>query len=675
MVTRNIAIIQARLNSMRFPEKIIKKLGDTTVLEFLVKRLKKSKKIDMIILATSDNSKELINITKKNKIKIFVLSSNPENVLKRFYKCSVKYHLKDNDNIIRITGDCPFIDPKLVDRALIKINEGNYDLVSNTFPSTYPDGLDFSIFKLRILKQTYKSAKKKYDMEHVTSMMYRNKKIKKFNIKSPKNYSKLRLTVDTPQDLIYLNQILKRIEIKNFSLKDLIKIIKKYKREYIERNIGSKMSDGYKLWGRATNIIAGGNMLLSKRPDNFLPLKWPSYFNKAKGCYVWDLNNKKYIDLCMMGVGTSLLGYANSKIDKAVKKRIDNGIVSTLNSKEDITLAEMLIKLDPWSDMVKFARSGGEALAISIRLARSYSKKLKILFCGYHGWHDWYLSANVGDNKRLDKHLISNLKVNGVPKILKNSSCPFNYNDISDFKKKFGNGKNIAGVIMEVERNKKPNKKFLNYIRNITKNKKIPLIFDECTTGFRETNSGIYKKYKIIPDIVMYGKSLSNGYAFSALVGKKEIMQQSEQSFISSTTWTENVGPTAAIATLTEMSKIKSWKKISLLGKYLKNKWRNIARKNNLKVKIYGIDAIPKFEIISNHFLIYKTFITQEMLKNGILANNIVYISTCHTKIIINKYLKILDRIFRKIADVENNKLNPKELLNSNQASEEFKKN
>ena len=161
MVTRNIAIIQARLNSVRFPEKIIKKLGDTTVLEFLVKRIKKSKKIDMIILATSDNSKELINITKKNKIKIFVLSSNPENVLKRFYKCSVKYNLKDNDNIIRITGDCPFIDPKLIDQALIKINEGNYDLVSNTFPSTYPDGLDFSIFKLRILKQTYKSAKKK----------------------------------------------------------------------------------------------------------------------------------------------------------------------------------------------------------------------------------------------------------------------------------------------------------------------------------------------------------------------------------------------------------------------------------------------------------------------------------------------------------------------------------
>jgi len=675
MVNKNIAIIQARLNSVRFPQKIIKELGNSTVLEFLIKRLKKSKKINMIILATPDSSKVLTNIIKKNKIEIFVLNSSPENVLKRFYQCSVKYNLKDNDNIIRITGDCPFIDPKLIDQGLSKINNGYYDLVSNTFPATYPDGLDFSIFKTRILKQTYKEATKKYDMEHVTSMMYRNKKIKKYNIKSSINHSKLRLTVDTHQDLIYLNQVLKRLKTKNFNLKDLVKIIYNYKREYIPRNIGSEMSDGYKLWGRATNIISGGNMLLSKRPDNYLPLKWPSYFNKAKGCYVWDLNNKKYLDLCMMGVGTSLLGYANSKIDNAVKKRIDNGIVSTLNSKEDIILAEMLIKLDSWSEMVKFARSGGEALAISIRLARSYSKKIKILFCGYHGWHDWYLSANVGNNKRLDKHLISNLKVSGVPKVLKNSSCPFNYNDIFDFKKKFGNGKNIAGVIMEVERNKKPDKKFLKYVREKTKNKDIPLIFDECTTGFRETNSGIYKKYKIIPDIVMYGKSLSNGYAFSALVGKKKIMQESEQSFISSTAWTENVGPTAAIATLTEMSKIKSWKKISTLGKYLKNKWRHLAKKNKLKVKIYGIDAIPKFEIISKDFIIYKTFITQEMLKHRILANNIVYVSTCHTKKIINKYLNNLDKIFKKIAHTEKNKLNPKKLLNNYQASEEFKKN
>ena len=147
-----------------------------------------------------------------------MLRSNPENVLKRFYKCSEKYNLKDNDNIIRITGDCPFIDPKLIDRALKKMNDGNYDLVSNTFPATYPDGLDFSIFKSRILKQTYQTAKKKYDMEHVTSMMYRNKKVKKFNIKSAKNYSKLRLTVDTHQDLIYLNRILKRLKIKNSSI-------------------------------------------------------------------------------------------------------------------------------------------------------------------------------------------------------------------------------------------------------------------------------------------------------------------------------------------------------------------------------------------------------------------------------------------------------------------------
>jgi len=679
---RNYAMIQARLGSVRFPKKILAKIGKYRLIELLIIRLKKSKQIDQIFLLSPDNSKILKSIAKKHNVIFFL--GDEHNVLKRFYDCAKKYNLKSNDNIIRITGDCPFLDCNIIDKGINVINNKKFDLVSNTHPSTYPDGLDFSIFKFYILKKTFKSANSFYDKEHVTSFMYNKKEFKKFNIKSKIDYSNLRLTVDIKKDLNFLNFIFSELKNPFFNFKELLNILKsneikkKYKFYYNSknyRNIGSKMSLGYKLWVRANEIIPGGNMLLSKRPDNFLPNKWPTYFLKSKGCYVWGIDKKKYTDMCLMGVGTSLLGYSNKSVDSAVKKKIDQGILSTLNSVEDITLADYLVNLDPWSEMVRFARSGGEALAISIRIARAYTKKDLILFCGYHGWHDWYLSANLGDNKALNKHLISNLNVTGVPNILKNTSIPFKYNNLSFFKTLFNkNKKKIAGIIMEVERNEKLNINFLKLIRDVSKKNNIPLIFDECTTGFRETNSGIYKKYSIIPDMVMYGKSLSNGYAFSALLGKKDIMKSANESFISSTTWSEGIGPTAALATLKEMNKIKSWKLVKKKGKYIKKKWLLLAKKNNLKIKIYGIDAIPKFEIITKDFLHFKTFLTQEMLKKNILANNIIYVSVSHTKIIIDKYFFQLDKIFKIFAKCENGELKIKTLLNNEIAKDDFKK-
>ena len=174
-------------------------------------------------------------------------------------------------------------------------------------------------------------------------------------------------------------------------------------------------------------------MLLSKNPDRYLPDLWPTYFKSAKGCKIKDYDNNNYVDLSLMGVGTNVLGYANSQIDNAVKKNISKSNMSTLNCKEEIILAEKLIELHPWADMVKFARAGGEANAIAIRIARAASGKDNVAFCGYHGWHDWYLSTNLNNNKRinknLDSHLIKGLKINGVPKSLKKTVFPFIYGD------------------------------------------------------------------------------------------------------------------------------------------------------------------------------------------------------------------------------------------------------
>ena len=210
--------------------------------------------------------------------------------------------------------------------------------------------------------------------------------------------------MDTKYDFELISKIIENFDNLNFTYKNITNFYKKNtplfdKNKKLSEKINhKKLNEGQKVWEQAKNLIAGGNMLFSKRPDAFLPNKWPSYFKKTKGCQIVGVDGKKYTDLSIMGIGTNLLGYSNNIVDKAVAKVINQGNMSTLNCTEEVDLAEKLIELHPWAGKVRFARSGGEANAISIRLARAYTGKSKVAFCGYHGWHDWYLAANLKDN-------------------------------------------------------------------------------------------------------------------------------------------------------------------------------------------------------------------------------------------------------------------------------------
>ena len=419
------------------------------------------------------------------------------------------------------------------------------------------------------------------------------------------------------------------------------------------------MKKGSKLYLKAKKLILGGNMLLSKRPEMTLPgTSWPNYYSSAKNHLVWDLDNKRYIDM-MMFVGQNILGYANKKIDNFVTKFSNKGNITSLNCPEEVELADKLIKLHPWADMAKFARSGGEANAISIRIARAATKKDHVAICGYHGWHDWYLSVNLKGNEKLSKHLLPGLKPNGVPKNLKGLTHPFKYGDYKQLKKiseKF----NLAAIKMEVGRGSLPDKFFLQKVRKLATKKKIVLIFDECTSGFRRSLGGMHMVEKIYPDLCMFGKALGNGYAITAVIGKKKIMKRAEDSFISSTFWTERIGFLAGIKTIEVMQKEKSWLRIIKLGKYVNSKWLELSKKHNLKIIISGIESITSFSFASKNNLKYKTYISQEMLKKGYLASNTMFLSTTHSKKIIDKYIKSLDLIFKKINEFENSKKNLK---------------
>ena len=410
---------------------------------------------------------------------------------------------------------------------------------------------------------------------------------------------------------------------------------------------------GQKLWKRAKKIIPGGNMLLSKRPEMFLPGKWPAYFSKAKGCRVWDLDGKEYIDMSIMGIGTNTLGYGHQEVDDAVRKVIDQGNMSTFNCPEEVYLAERLVKLHPWADMVRFARSGGEANAIAIRIARAASGKEKIAICGYHGWHDWYLSANLGNKSGLDGHLLPGLDPKGVPRELKGTALPFAYNDFEGLEQLVR--KHDIGIIkMEVSRSVGPEKGYLESVRKLATGNDIILVFDECTSGFRETFGGLHKKYGVEPDMAVFGKTLGNGYAITTVIGRREIMEAAQSTFISSTFWTERIGPTAALKTLEVMERKKSWEKITNIGKAIGNRWQALAEKYELPIDIGGLPALVNFSIRVENWLKYKTLITQEMLKKGFLAANLVYVCTEHTEQVVDAYFKALDSVFSPIEDCEN---------------------
>mgnify|MGYP001300972826 CR=1 FL=1 len=410
------------------------------------------------------------------------------------------------------------------------------------------------------------------------------------------------------------------------------------------------MNKGQKLLIKAKKMIPGGNQLLSKRSELFLPGLWPTYYKKAKGCKVWDLNNKIYYDFAGMGVTACVLGYSNDKINKSLISGLKKGSMCTLNATEEVDLAKELLRIHKWSGMAKFCKSGGEACMVAIRIARAYSNKNNIAFCGYHGWHDWYLATNMNNSKNLDKQLLPGLKTKGVSNSFKNSIKPFNYNDINSLKKIFKKKNNNIGIIiMEPMRGVKPKDNFLKRVKSIAKKNKAILIFDEITSGFKDNYGGLHLKLKVNPDIAIFGKSIGNGYPISAIIGKKKIMQVAQESFISSTMWTDRLGFVAATTTLENLKKYNINKIISNYGIRIKEGWKKIANKNDIKISISGQNAIPylKFDYPNSMEII--TYFTQEMLKKGFLAGGQVATSHAYTYQIIDRYLNEVDKVFGKI--------------------------
>jgi glutamate-1-semialdehyde aminotransferase len=435
-----------------------------------------------------------------------------------------------------------------------------------------------------------------------------------------------------------------------------------------------KSNQGKKLWDDALSVIPGGNGLLSKRPDRYAKDIWPVYYSKAKGCQIWDLDDNVYIDMAQNGLGTAILGYADDDVNQSVIKAIHNGVNTTLNAPEEVELAQKLLELNPTMGGVKFARGGGEAMSLAVRIARTHTKRDKVAFSGYHGWTDWYLATNLSSESNLDEHLLPGLDPSGVPSGLCGTAFPFKYNDINDFKKLLEQHDDIGIIVLEGARYDLPSADFLKAIDIESKRKDIVVIVDEITSGLRMSESGVYRLFDFDPDIAVYGKALGNGFAISAVVGKKEVMDSAQDTFISSTMWTERVGFVAGLATLNKLTDCSVHKHLIEVGTHIGNGWSELAKKYELDIFITDYKPLITFKLNygeANNSI--ATLFIQEMLKRGYLASTSIYVTYAHSIEIADKYLKNVDKVFKIMSDaIKNN--NVFDLLETEVRTDMFKR-
>ena len=651
---KTVAIVQARMGSTRLPGKVMRQVGGHRVIDLLLHRLSQATEIDEIILATSERDVDTPLAEHVAALGYRIARGSEDDVLSRY---ATAVDSTDAEIVVRITGDCPLVMPELVDQAVARFKETQgLDYLSNVAPPSYPDGFDIEVITAASLRIAHEQATDPFDREHVTPFLRREDRFTREAITAARDLSHIRLTVDEPDDIIMIDEVLAAMAPDvDFGMDALIGLIDAQPEMFntnsqIKRNDGATMGKGQKLWKRAKQIIPGGNMLLSKRAEMFLPEQWPAYFDRTDGALVWDLDGNAYLDMGFMGIGTNTLGYSHPEADEAVRDVIAKGNLSTLNAPEEVMLAERLVEINPWADMVRFARSGGEANSIAIRIARAAAGRDNVAICGYHGWHDWYLSANLADDANLDGHLLPGLHPRGVPRSLAASTFPFMYNDLATLEALITE-RNIGVIKMEVYRNVEPADGFLQKVRALADQHNIVLVFDECTSGFRETFGGLHQKYEVEPDLAVYGKTLGNGYAVTAVVGRRAVMEAAQDTFISSTFWTERIGSAAALKTLEVMEREQSWARITATGNAYRTRLTDLAASHNVPVTISGLPSLTTYAIPGDQSAAFKTLITQEMLKSGFLAPPAFYASLAHTDDLLDKTFAALDPIFAQIAN------------------------
>lgn len=418
------------------------------------------------------------------------------------------------------------------------------------------------------------------------------------------------------------------------------------------------LPDVQETYRKAKTIIPGGTQLLSKRPEMFAPDQWPAYYREARGCEVIDIEGNRFIDMSLGGILACILGYSDPDVNAAVMRRVSLGAMSTLQTADEVELAKLLLEIHPWAHNARFTRAGGESMTVAVRIARAFTGRDKIAICGYHGWHDWYLAANLPhpdtdeNTDQLSGHLLPGLEPRGVPAGLSGNALTFHYNNLDELDALIAQyGSELAAIVMEPTRQNDPEPGFLEGVRQRCDQLGAPLIFDEISIGWRLGLGGAHLKYRVDPDIAVFAKALGNGFPIGAIIGNRDTMQAAQSTFISSTFWTEGVGPAAAVACVRKMMMHDVPGHLRRIGEQAVEGWQELGRKHNLPVKTPGRPelALLSFEHPESAALL--TLMTSRMLKRGYLAAGAFNASLAHEPRHVTAYLSALDEVFAELSD------------------------
>lgn len=641
------------MQSSRLPGKVLKNLGDKVVLKHVFDRVKLSRVKNIAIVTSKDKSNDLIEIFCQDN-NILCFRGDEDNVLSRFYNAAVHFNA---DPIVRITADCPFIDPEVINKVVNLYFDDTNDYCSNIHPPTYPDGLDVEIFSFESLKKAFSSAKLKTEIEHVTPYIWKHTGLFKcVNLTHSEDLSKYRIVLDNDEDLQVLEKIynIKNnnnfIEILNIINKDeSLKLIDTRNSSYIvdsaeDKNIYCKNTEMYNM---ASKIIPGASQTYSKSYRYHVPGHSPLFVENAKGSIIKDIDGNEFVDFCC-GLGAITIGYRNQDIDNFVIETIKNhGNSFTLSSKLELELADLISSNIPSAEMVKFLKNGSDATTAAVRLARAYTQKLTVAVCGYHGFHDWYIASTSNDN--------------GIPNSVKDMTKSFKYNNLDELNLLFESN-SIAAVVLEPCQSEPPKNNFLENVRDLcTKNNSV-LIFDEVVSGFRNALGGGQELYKVRPDLSAFGKGMANGYAISCLVGNRDIMNMIDNAnvFISTTFGGDCIGISAALATIKFMIKNDTIKYCIDLGNTFLEHAKYIINNYKLSdyIEIYGVsphcgfifkdcDDITGLQVAS----LYQNL----LYKKGIISLGVNNFCFSHTAKQIMCFKRSLEGVFSEIADAINN--------------------
>ncbi len=412
------------------------------------------------------------------------------------------------------------------------------------------------------------------------------------------------------------------------------------------------------LYKRAKDMIPGGTQLFGKRQEMFAPEQWPAYFSEARGCHVTDLDGNRYLDMSTCGIGATVLGYADPDVTAAVVDRAQRGTLCMLNPPEEVELASLMLQLHPWAGGVRFARTGGEAMTVAVRIARAGTGRDRVAFCGYHGWHDWYLAANLPTDPtdtladRLGNwHLLPGLRPAGIPRGLAGTAIPFNYNKIDELRSLVkSHGSELAAIVMEPTRHHVPAPGFLEGVRELADQCGARLVFDEISIGWKLALGGAHLKFGIRPDLAVFSKSTGNGYPMAAVIGTHEAMQAAQETFISSALWTESIGPTAAVAAIRKMMRIDVRAHIARIGQRVQDGLGRLASAHRVPWRVLGHPAMMAYQFDHPQAAALQTLWTVRMLDRGILSVAGFFPMLTHQDEHVDQYLAACEPVFAELA-------------------------